>query len=748
MKYSFLLSTTLVAALWSLAHSECANACNGHGKCTSYDMCICNRNWQASDCSERVCMFGLAHVDTPKGDLDGSGTLSNANIVVTENSFVYPYGTTEQFPQMQDSDLQTLTNTAHYYMECSNKGRCDRTTGECQCFDGYDGVACQRASCPGYPNSCSGHGVCKTISQLAESDYGNVYKLWDKDATMGCECDKGYTGADCSERLCKYGVDPLYLDDATTAKYSIFDLATLTTKTSSPYFTNGESEAKSAYWAIRFYDNHEEDWVTTPIIAGATCTEVVEALESLPNNVIPANSIDCSVVTFNGNENSFTMTNAYYDAQHPSGSRHPYRIFYRFAMWEALTASDQGELGPTTALQYYHGSNQTSTVSLYGNVYRLKFYSNPGKLKQPSIEVYLDGTRPSLISPGYKVITRVWTDGQQGEDDDYFADHCTGVTATIGVIASSTDYMTQSYLTGFTTTERGLLKKCLGDADFDTTNNVDVYNWDYGSKYYPHMIKLVRTVTSYNDGGYYAVLWYDSNTHWDSIAPEGTFRLLNPFRPPDNFLTDNYDIYTTKGTLALTSVFAEATFGFGSQYIYTVNTTYDQNSTISTVVYDGDISCEVGNNNAYKLDYISHCLNRSDLFTMLNWEFPEFNPPHLNLYSAKRLYTHSPEHYVVDRFAVNSVIARSNNTLHYMTHMITADLSTNWAASVGIDGGGHSSLTNPHFHVYKFFPATESTYEYVAECSNRGICDRDSGVCKCFAGYTSDSCSVQSSLSL
>jgi hypothetical protein len=41
-------------------------ACNGHGKCTSYDMCLCNRNWQANDCSERVCQFGLAHVDTPK----------------------------------------------------------------------------------------------------------------------------------------------------------------------------------------------------------------------------------------------------------------------------------------------------------------------------------------------------------------------------------------------------------------------------------------------------------------------------------------------------------------------------------------------------------------------------------------------------------------------------------------------------------------------------------------------------------
>jgi hypothetical protein len=47
-------------------YGECANACNGHGRCTSYDMCICNRNWQANDCSERICQFALAHVDTPK----------------------------------------------------------------------------------------------------------------------------------------------------------------------------------------------------------------------------------------------------------------------------------------------------------------------------------------------------------------------------------------------------------------------------------------------------------------------------------------------------------------------------------------------------------------------------------------------------------------------------------------------------------------------------------------------------------
>jgi len=50
--------------------------------------------------------------------------------------------------------------------------------------------------------------------------------------------------------------------------------------------------------------------------------------------------------------------------------------------------------------------------------------------------------------------------------------------------------------------------------------------------------------------------------------------------------------------------------------------------------------------------------------------------------------------------------------------------------------------------VYKFVPNVESQYEYVAECSNRGICERDSGLCTCFPGYTADDCHEQSSLAL
>jgi hypothetical protein len=91
------------------------------------------------------------------------------------------------------------------------------------------------------------------------------------------------------------------------------------------------------------------------------------------------------------------------------------------------------------------------------------------------------------------------------------------------------------------------------------------------------------------------------------------------------------------------------------------------------------------------------------------------------------------------------------NPLHYQTHLINTDLATNWAASVGNMQSGNSlgdDFGKPQFHVYKFFPSADSTYEYVAPCSNRGICNQENGVCECFPGYTSDSCATQASLAV
>lgn len=44
------------------------------------------------------------------------------------------------------------------------RGLCNRVTGECDCFDGFSGAACERSGCP---DDCSGHGRCVNMKALA-----------------------------------------------------------------------------------------------------------------------------------------------------------------------------------------------------------------------------------------------------------------------------------------------------------------------------------------------------------------------------------------------------------------------------------------------------------------------------------------------------------------------------------------------------------------------------------------------------
>jgi len=912
------LAVVLAVAVISSVSAECANGCNGHGKCTSYDMCICNRNWQASDCSERVCQFGLAHVDTPKGDLDMSGDISDADTPVVENSFNYPYGTTEMFPAMQDTDLGIQSQSAHYYMECSNKGTCDRGTGECNCFDGFDGASCQRASCP---NSCSGHGVCKTIESLARSDGDNIYKLWDRQSTMGCDCDAGYFGADCSQRQCKHGIDPLYFDDSSTVKYSIYNFVVAATDHRAGDSTANSEALETVFhdgtlphttntgeWAIRFYDAHGEDWLTQPIKAGASCATVVAALEALPNDVIPKDHTLCTMAAsdadgvsnfdpvyeldFDGDKSNDNFEAALdVEGNVNSGSKRP--INFKSAFWETVLPESFAEAtrakhskGFVSSNEQgypssYSGDNVYDPVKIVGYVYRLKFYGNPGKLKEPEIEIYLDGKRPSILTQkGYHIITSVYTDGQQGESDDYFADHCDGVTATINRAALKNDgtykYNSYHYL-GLSDSEIKLLKACLGGSDDDDENNIETYNWDWGNAIFPHLIKLVRSTTVYTDGGYYAALVWKNDGNFKACqtcdTSTGAFILVNPFKSLDSdgssdsdfwYGTDLYDIYTTKGTLALTTSRTksqtlesdryndkhyygktEAIFGFGSKEII-MTRPFGNNARAADANYDllgdlqvnadsnsentGSVSCEhlVNADNYY-------CLNKTDIFTLLafddgstptdninstaaKYDDVHFmaNSPYLNLYSAEKLVSDRADYTVSDLFRQHMSYLPASTGLN----RITTDISTNWASSlIGATDYTYSTINgctilqtnmtcaadqaltgkapqvgdivksttvttkgvyivaasgespfpvtytlsdsftvetaetisfyrHPQFQIYKFTPAPASTYKYVAECSNRGTCDRASGLCNCFAGYSSDACQTQNSLAV
>jgi hypothetical protein len=107
-------------------------------------------------------------------------------------------------------------NSAHQQVECSGRGTCDRDSGRCACFDGFNGEACQRTACP---NDCSGHGVCQDERRFAKDaaslhgESGYTYKnAYDAKKEMGCLCDTGFRGPDCSMIECPSGADPLGAD--------------------------------------------------------------------------------------------------------------------------------------------------------------------------------------------------------------------------------------------------------------------------------------------------------------------------------------------------------------------------------------------------------------------------------------------------------------------------------------------------------------------------------------------------------
>jgi len=361
------MKTFLFLALVGFAAAECPNACSGHGTCGAKDSCACYQNYQGNDCSERTCYFGIAHVDSPKGDLNADGFVSGPLTTVVTGSEVYPWGTTEQFPN-------TDANEGHFYMECSNKGICDRKSGECDCFDGYTGTACARAACP---NDCSGHGTCESIKELAEMrsydtnehdvsttrvagssahhsydsgiEESYSYNLWDQDKTMGCKCDPVYYGADCSLKKCKYGVDPLFYDhEGVIRQTTVVHVGSA-----------GTSKGNLAgTFKIVFYDVFGEKYVTKPIASrGATADTVKLALQALPNGVIAKNNQDVT-------------------AEQPNA--------VTVSAQKSAAAPGVDQAGGIGGGQEGNGAG-LGTQSDHGSEYTITFKTNPGILK--SIEI-------------------------------------------------------------------------------------------------------------------------------------------------------------------------------------------------------------------------------------------------------------------------------------------------------------------------------------------------------------------------
>jgi len=227
-----LSAVALVATLAVSTEAACNLACNKRGTCGTNDRCTCYHAFNvagADDCSQRACPVGKS------------------------------WG---------------KTGTAHEYAECSSRGTCDRSTGLCECNDGFTGNACQRTTCP---NKCSGKGECLTLDHV-DSNYAG----WDAKMVQVCKCDPGYTGNDCSLRTCPKGDDPLSIYDASGAAVTD-DVHVVTVD-----MNVGTLDADDTF-TLSFTTTFGEVLTTRAISAlEPTATEIKEALESLPNNAIPS----------------------------------------------------------------------------------------------------------------------------------------------------------------------------------------------------------------------------------------------------------------------------------------------------------------------------------------------------------------------------------------------------------------------------------------------------------------------------
>jgi hypothetical protein len=217
------------------------------GVCREHDQCTCYANWQGHDCADRTCPFAKSWGDAPYGH-----------------------------------------NAAHYYAECSSQGLCDRKTGECECFDGYEGDACRRLKCPG---DCSGHGSCRSTAETASTtsigdffadsgtklDKGVMagavsYGLWDAKKTRACVCDPMWGGIDCANMMCPRGDDPLTTEDANgvTEVYDIQTLRVKTAATDRDFATqtkSGTGVSAQGHFTLSFTDSFGKTWTTRPIPA-------------------------------------------------------------------------------------------------------------------------------------------------------------------------------------------------------------------------------------------------------------------------------------------------------------------------------------------------------------------------------------------------------------------------------------------------------------------------------------------------
>jgi len=289
-----------LATLVGFVSAGCPNGCSGHGSCGTSDVCACYKGFFGGDCSFRRCPQGPSWTVTAKEKLMDDRysewiTLRTPGGYVGRNKYdsanTYASKLTEADFKNTFENLYPKRPNFNQYTECSSRGTCDYATGECKCFDGFEGRGCRRTSCP---NDCSGHGRCLDNSdinvQYTSFNYPND-QMWDQMRTQQCSCDRGFSGYDCASRTCPFGDDPT----SDCGENSAGDVQLIVTES---------KRFEEQYFTLTFTDMFGGEFTTRPILdqfctydntvhlGAIPCPEIQYALMDLPNFAIPEVQVD------------------------------------------------------------------------------------------------------------------------------------------------------------------------------------------------------------------------------------------------------------------------------------------------------------------------------------------------------------------------------------------------------------------------------------------------------------------------
>jgi hypothetical protein len=457
------------------------------------------------------------------------------------------------------------------------------------------------------------------------------YDKWDAYMARTCNCDPGFSGPSCADRICPRGDDPLTKDNAHNHIQSVDIFSTVTTITATNLagtFTltytdvNGEAYTTSDI-AVKPYDAYSS--------ATAVGTATKAALEALPNNAIPSVSVTATYC-----EESYI---------HDVGS----------------TTNADGAL----------------TVDAGGTA-----------LATPGVPAFY---RPIQIATGDLSVIQS-SDGKVAVQGDAIAvdSVATGVTfgAATGQITTLTNPYCMRLLIEFTGVP-GVVNNLVVDhskVTFAGKTNTQDSNSAVNS-----------AVTS------------------ERLIGTGT---LSYTRPSTVTRSDSSAGVISSKTLTITGVTA-AEFPAGSEIQIECGTrnlgkyTVASDSTTDTIVVSETIQTNTctSTGTALKATLLTHII-KSDL--------PVHNFGNI-VGSQVKLGSTS---------VLGLVTATSGSTSGTFAHYIfvsvgnSGDISSA-SQTLKIDGTG----------------TTENN-----ECSDRGLCDRETGLCRCFAGYSGDSCETQKSI--